>query len=159
MIVSELNSVLQYKNDQLVDLYCRTKNISKDESEMLFIELKKLLWFLGQRDENASPFAILSTQSILDDYWHEFILYTKSYMEFCDLYFGRYIHHYPYDSHESIKNFVDKGYSSEHEISLLKKLEEQMKEVESRLGIETVRLWYVTIPQKYGRSKKHVMQS
>ncbi|GKX33048.1 MAG: hypothetical protein MnENMB40S_06660 [Rhizobiaceae bacterium MnEN-MB40S] len=30
-----------------------------------------------------------------DDLWHEFILYTRSYQEFCNKAFGRFLHHTP----------------------------------------------------------------
>ena len=32
---------------------------------------------------------------VVDDLWHEFILYTKNYEQFCQKAFGRYMHHTP----------------------------------------------------------------
>jgi len=32
---------------------------------------------------------------VADDLWHEFILYTKSYQQFCQQAFGRFLHHTP----------------------------------------------------------------
>ena len=32
---------------------------------------------------------------VVDDLWHEFILYTKNYEQFCDKAFGRFLHHTP----------------------------------------------------------------
>jgi hypothetical protein len=32
---------------------------------------------------------------VVDDMWHEFILYTKNYEQFCKKAFGRYMHHTP----------------------------------------------------------------
>ena len=32
---------------------------------------------------------------VVDDLWHEFILYTRSYKEFCDKAFGQFLHHQP----------------------------------------------------------------
>jgi hypothetical protein len=32
---------------------------------------------------------------VVDDLWHEFILYTKNYQQFCDKAFGRFMHHTP----------------------------------------------------------------
>jgi hypothetical protein len=31
----------------------------------------------------------------IDQMWHVFLLYTKDYMDFCNEYFGEYIHHLP----------------------------------------------------------------
>ena len=32
---------------------------------------------------------------VADDLWHEFILYTKNYQQFCERAFGRFLHHTP----------------------------------------------------------------
>jgi hypothetical protein len=32
---------------------------------------------------------------VADDLWHEFILYTKNYQQFCQRAFGRFLHHTP----------------------------------------------------------------
>jgi hypothetical protein len=32
---------------------------------------------------------------VADDLWHELILYTKNYQQFCDQAFGRFLHHTP----------------------------------------------------------------
>ena len=32
---------------------------------------------------------------VVDDLWHEFILYTKNYQQFCERAFGRFLHHTP----------------------------------------------------------------
>lgn len=37
----------------------------------------------------------LTPSQIVDLAWHEFILFTKAYSDFCVLHFGRFIHHYP----------------------------------------------------------------
>lgn len=31
----------------------------------------------------------------IDDMWDTFLLFTKDYMDFCNHYFGEYIHHHP----------------------------------------------------------------
>ena len=35
---------------------------------------------------------------VVDDLWHEFIIYTRNYQTFCDRAFGRYLHHTPADA-------------------------------------------------------------
>ena len=32
---------------------------------------------------------------VADDLWHEFMLYSRAYKEFCDTAFGRFLHHTP----------------------------------------------------------------
>ncbi|MEM0516375.1 hypothetical protein WCN91_13295 [Pseudoalteromonas sp. YIC-827] len=50
-----------------------------------FLSLKK--WY---------PKQSLVPSKLIDKFWHEHILDTKSYMEDCEAVFGYYIHHYPY---------------------------------------------------------------
>lgn len=50
-----------------------------------FLSLKK--WY---------PKQPLVPSKLIDKFWHEHILDTKSYMSDCDTVFGYYIHHYPY---------------------------------------------------------------
>lgn len=38
---------------------------------------------------------------VVDDLWHEFILYTRNYQAFCNRGFGRYLHHTPADAMSS----------------------------------------------------------
>lgn len=40
---------------------------------------------------------------VVDDLWHEFILYTRDYKLFCDLAFGRFLHHTPAVRLSSVK--------------------------------------------------------
>lgn len=39
--------------------------------------------------------SIAMPSQVVDDLWHEFILYTKNYQTFCQHAFGRYMHHTP----------------------------------------------------------------
>lgn len=38
---------------------------------------------------------------VADDLWHEFIIFTKPYKQFCDKAFGRYLHHTPVEGMSS----------------------------------------------------------
>ncbi|WMN60900.1 hypothetical protein NI389_05690 [Pseudoalteromonas xiamenensis] len=66
-----------------------------------FLSLKK--WY---------PKQPLVPSKLIDKFWHEHILDTKSYMKDCEAVFGFYIHHYPYfgifgedDHHKLQKTF------------------------------------------------------
>ena len=54
--------------------------------------LRELMRFLNLA---AHSRCILTPSRAIDDAWHEFILCTHSYSEFCTRYFGRMIHHHP----------------------------------------------------------------
>ncbi|WP_062062144.1 glycine-rich domain-containing protein [Cellvibrio sp. OA-2007] len=44
---------------------------------------------------NANKRMVAMPSQVVDDYWHEFILNTKAYREFCRSAFGRYLDHVP----------------------------------------------------------------
>ena len=46
---------------------------------------------------HASPGA-LSPSKKVDKAWHEFLLFTRDYQQFCEKRYGRFIHHNPYDA-------------------------------------------------------------
>ncbi|MFF3305479.1 glycine-rich domain-containing protein [Streptomyces sp. NPDC002908] len=61
------------------------------EAERLFTEAKRFI-VLSQSD----PDVICEMYSVrVDEAWHQFILYTAEYMDFCQRFFGRYVPHSP----------------------------------------------------------------
>lgn len=63
---------------------------SQEEYRAAFVELKKFLWLCAVMDR---PYPMMSEG--IDGLWHQFILYTIEYHDFCDRFFGRYMHHRP----------------------------------------------------------------
>jgi hypothetical protein len=64
--------------------------LTPERFEHLFLELKKYLvltHYFGPGIAMPSP--------AVDEIWHQFILCTKKYMEFCHQHFGRFLHHTP----------------------------------------------------------------
>ena len=62
-----------------------------DEAEDLFREVKRYL-VLADADQSRA-WNMYSLR--VDEAWHQFILFTRQYMEFCQLHFGRYVPHNP----------------------------------------------------------------
>jgi hypothetical protein len=57
------------------------------------VEAAAQQWF---RLAARSPRVKLSMPSVIvDDMWHEFVLHTREYAEFCEAAFGRFLHHEP----------------------------------------------------------------
>ncbi len=50
-------------------------------------------FFLGHL-QSGRKFVAMPSQ-VVDDLWHEFILYTKNYQDFCQRAFGQFMHHTP----------------------------------------------------------------
>ena len=78
----------QYLMEKLVKDRVTT---DRHEAEMLFREVKRYL-FLTRADDSR----IFEMHSLrVDEVWHQFVLYTKEYSDFCNRYFGVYLPHRP----------------------------------------------------------------
>jgi len=62
-----------------------------EQGRQLFTEVKRFL-VLTQSDPSKA-WEMYSLR--VDEVWHQFVLFTKQYSEFCTRYFGKYIHHSP----------------------------------------------------------------
>lgn len=56
-------------------------------------------WFAVARRAGSLPISMPS--QAVDEAWHEFILHTRSYHEFCSEVLGRYLHHVPAEAMQS----------------------------------------------------------
>lgn len=84
-----LDRVLAYENPELIERFKHKLALSHKEAEQLFHDMKQFLYLCGTRPGTWSP-----TEAI-DAAWHEFVLYTKDYGEFCRNMFGKFVHHVP----------------------------------------------------------------
>lgn len=62
-----------------------------EEAEALFREVKR--YIVLTRSDRTKIWAMHSLR--IDEVWHQFILFTKEYAEFCQTHFGSYVHHCP----------------------------------------------------------------
>ena len=63
--------------------------VDLDKVPAILGEVLKYLWLIGKHNQKLTP------SLLVDNAWHEFILFTRLYHSFCDKHFGRYIHHSP----------------------------------------------------------------
>lgn len=89
-VAADLGKVINYKNPQVVSRIARENQISINEAQNVFESTKQFLYLCG-----ANPDGVYSPTPKIDSGWHEFIMYTREYQEFCERYFGRIIHHVP----------------------------------------------------------------
>jgi hypothetical protein len=76
----------------IVVRYARKKMIDLEASAKIFSDVE---FFLEKAFSLAAENVVPSKE--VDDAWHDFILDTRQYVEYCELKFGRYIHHCPQD--------------------------------------------------------------
>lgn len=75
----------------------RRPEISPDQVALVFNGLRQ--YFEISLDAKKRLASMPS--QVVDDLWHEFILYTRNYQTFCNRAFGRYLHHTPADAMSS----------------------------------------------------------
>ncbi|WP_437626139.1 glycine-rich domain-containing protein [Sorangium sp. So ce1151] len=64
---------------------------TEHEAEVLFRELARYLWLVESDRTRAYPMFSLR----VDEAWHQFVLFTLEYADFCQRFFGRFLHHAP----------------------------------------------------------------
>ena len=90
-------AVLRFKAPYLIEKLVKDRIVdTADEGEALFTEAKKFL-ILSYVDSDVS-WNMYSTR--VDEAWHQFVLFTSQYVDFCHRYFGEYMHHNPSNAPE-----------------------------------------------------------
>lgn len=86
-----IREALAYKAPFVIDKLVKDGNVdSVEEGEALFLEVKRYLVLVASEPR---PWDMHSLR--VDEAWHQFILFTKPYAEYCQRFFGRYLHHSP----------------------------------------------------------------
>lgn len=105
MMEKDLGQILKFKNDAVIKRFARDYPEYAENSEVIFEDLMRFFWISKKHrmDKLANPknldfqfsFIMDEEMKIIDTMWHVFLLYTKGYMDFCEEFFGEYIHHLP----------------------------------------------------------------
>ncbi|MGB4812252.1 MAG: hypothetical protein WBP13_07210 [Methylophilaceae bacterium] len=99
LIINTLNARLREKHireasippDLVLKIQKKYPNLARKDALLVVSALRQ--FFLAY---HQSRYQYVSMPSeIVDDLWHEFILYTREYEQFCKKAFGRFFHHTP----------------------------------------------------------------
>lgn len=104
--MKSLEEVMEYQNKYIVLTFLEKYphyQLTEAQADAVFDDVKRYLWLAAvtdkKKEENPDQKLpdISFTQSmvIIDDMWHEFILVTEHYVDFCQKCFGKYMHHPP----------------------------------------------------------------
>jgi len=148
---ASLETVLSYQNDELVRRFQNKLSVDSDMAYELFTEVKRFLWLSVERKKDFelglvpnNTLKIDHDLELLDQAWHLFILSTKDYIEFCQTYFGTYLHHHPIPTsvHEEMRLSFQRD-----PVAFGQKQKEEFKEMLSwiydRAGKEVVQRWFL----------------
>ncbi|WP_026069620.1 glycine-rich domain-containing protein [Legionella tunisiensis] len=95
MRVPPLTELLTYKNEQVVRHFCHQyPDFSHEKSTQLFQDLLAWMWVNAYRQTNNRPTYLFGPLLMMDKMWHNFILHTQDYVNFCEHYFNDYFHHH-----------------------------------------------------------------
>jgi hypothetical protein len=88
--MGSVTQVIRYRNDSVVTRITEELKVTRKIAKKLFTDLKRFLWLAAVSKEKH-----LVPSPVLDDAWHSFVLFTKDYEDFCNKYFGGFLHHAP----------------------------------------------------------------
>lgn len=144
MKLPKLDELLEYKNPAVLKLYEQNYPNSQLTAQQALAETLKYLWLTVKHqfdiksnpNDNCLPprCVMLRSMQEIDNMWHEFILFTQEYTNFCLRYFGEYLHHLP----NIFDNAPISPEETENEISLL------LPYIYDTLGENTVRVWFAS---------------
>ena len=95
---ADLETVLQYENPDVVDRISFELDLPHDKASDLFEDLKKYLWMASRSEGPTIP------APQIDKAWHEFLMFTQDYQQFCGQMFGSgtFLHHVPHKGKNDI---------------------------------------------------------
>lgn len=85
-----LNAVMSYAHPGLVARLEQKLSLTKEDAALLFEDTKRFLFMCA-----TNPGRRIAPPEMVDEGWHNFILFTRDYAQFCRRYLGRFIHHAP----------------------------------------------------------------
>ncbi len=152
-----LEEVLAYRNELVINSFTSKMDVSREEAERIFLEVKRWLWYIATTtptEQNPEAHAIDEPMFIIDEMWHTFILITRDYMAFCDQMFGRYIHHAPgfAGAEEYGARYVLAEGDNVVEDTLAQTMvrkRAKYTDIHEKLGEEAFLTWYRDFPQAY----------
>lgn len=140
--MTRLEELLKYENEPVLIRFQKKFPVDREEAQDIFRETIKWLYLCRADNPGGVELFINNDMLIIDEMWHNFILFTKDYQEFCSKYFKSYIHHFP-DTSAPQK-------PSKKTLAILRaKLKAQMSFIYDHLGEETLLKWYHEYPERY----------
>ncbi len=136
-----LKTLKAYKHPDVILRFKQRYPQHADIAEQLFEDLMCYLWLCSEydKDKAASPNqselnftpVMHEEMRLIDDMWHEFILMTRDYTDFCQKYFGKFLHH-----QVNMKRVMPE------EKTLLAQTENFFHYIYDRLGEDVLRRWF-----------------
>jgi hypothetical protein len=153
--IRPLEEVLQYQNENVPHRFLKHFDVTPEFAEEIFHETKKWLWMcsvayeLKRLEKIDFIIGIIRGLPLIDQMWHNFILHTEAYEEFCEKYFGAYVHHVPTTKKA---DEYKQQFSDQHVSEMKTFYKNQYSLTYDLLGEETCVKWYKEWAEKYTRA-------
>ena len=83
--------ISNYRHDDLCRRFSEKHKLSQEITSIIFTEMKRFIFISIISNEVCSP------SKIVDEMWHEFIMHTSHYRDFCNIFNSEFIDHTPSD--------------------------------------------------------------
>jgi len=157
-----LEEVLAYSNSDVVYRFQKTYGVTREQSEDIFVQVRKWLWLSHQHRLAGFENGLFIDKPliVIDEMWHNFVLFTTEYFAFCRKYFGYYIHHAPATEAEDREGSEKYGALAPDERIRVRKeqLRPQYEFIYDHLGKETLAKWYLEYPKIFSFRRLAEMQ-
>ncbi|WP_237276291.1 glycine-rich domain-containing protein [Tenacibaculum ovolyticum] len=145
---NQLTKLLSFTDVNVISRFMDTYDVPENEAEDILSETLKFL-YISQIPGIFIPDDLL----IIDEMWHNLILFTPLYHKFSEEYMNTpYFHHLPATKAE--KDQKKEELKVSHDTSrenYLKKLEFLLSTTYDYFGEETVEKWFELYPKKYSK--------
>lgn len=150
--IARLADVLTYRNDLVVRRFKKRFDVSQGDADAIFVELLRWLWYLASTSptlNNPEAHAIDEPLFIIDEMWHEFIVVTQDYTNFCNDMCRRYIHHAPNAGDDVRAEHEGLGEVKASLAALIGRKRAKYTAIYDVLGKDVFVLWYLDFPQRF----------
>lgn len=139
--IPPLETVLGYKNEKVIKRFQSMYDLDNGLIHEIFEQVQIFLWISNKmKYEKNKVFTQLKAQVLLDEMWHNFILFTKDYTEYCNKYYGRFCHHDP---------CIETDQAEQSQYVCSEELKDIMYYINDQLGTDIVYKWYIEWSETY----------
>ena len=149
----------EYQHEGVIKKFRDEWHVDENEALDIFSEMKKFLYISEIGQQQCVQIEIDEATQVIDRMWHHFVLFTQDYEIFCHRFFGKMVHHAPFSAEhlaQALNDSARKGMTLEEHKAIC--LEMQLNLIQSTMGIETVKKWYVNYANTYSPGKMNALQ-
>jgi hypothetical protein len=145
----QLAAILAYEDEDVISRFTDLLAVDEAEARDIFQETKKFLYL-----SHHYPVFIPDDLLILDEMWHNFILFTPGYYAFCQTHFRKFLHHLPATRQQKAEQARQRSLDPvRSQQQYLARLEALLEATYDHLGEDTVRKWFQTYPERYSKAR------